>query len=270
METRHSLEDLLYLMSRLRDPVDGCPWDLKQSYASIVPSTIEEAYEVADAIERGQFDHLREELGDLLFQVIFYSQLATEEGRFGFGDIVSGLVEKLIRRHPHVFPAGTLQSRAGDAQGTDLDVKQQWESLKKAERESKGQAGILDDIPAALPALTRALKLQKRASASGFDWPDLAGVLDKVEEEIAELREAVAEGNPDASEDEMGDLLFCLINAARHLKIEPETALRRTNRKFERRFGYIEQKLREQGSSPEQADLALMDQLWDEAKLAGL
>jgi ATP diphosphatase len=266
----YALDDLLYLMTRLRDPLDGCPWDLRQTYSTIVPSTIEEAYEVADAIARGQFEHLREELGDLLFQVIFYSQLAREEQRFDFGDVVAGLVTKLIRRHPHVFPAGTLHSRAGDQQVAELDVKAQWESLKQAERQQKGQGGVLEDVPLALPAMTRALKLQKRAAGTGFDRPTMDGVLDKIEEEIAELREAVGERDSDATEAEMGDLLFCLINAARHLQVDPETALRRTNHKFEQRFGFIERQLAEQGLSPDTASLEQMDVLWDEAKRQGL
>ncbi len=272
---RYGVEDLLTLMSRLRDPKDGCPWDQEQSYRTIAPSTIEEAYEVVDAIERENYDHLREELGDLLFQVIFYSQLAQEEQRFGFADIVSELVTKLVRRHPHVFPGNTLESRAGDVaqDGTgesDAAIKARWEALKKEERAAKGQQGVLDDVPLNLPALTRAAKLQKRASQIGFDWPDISGVLDKIEEEVQELRQAIKESDSAAIKDEMGDLLFALVNCCRHLKIEPESSLRGTNSKFERRFHFIESNLQDLGLTPDNASLEQMDALWDQAKLAGL
>lgn len=268
---RYDVSDLLTLMTRLRDPVDGCPWDIEQSYRTIAPSTIEEAYEVVDAIERENYDHLREELGDLLFQVIFYSQLAAEEQRFNFNDIVSELVTKLVRRHPHVFPDNTLESRVGASnRDSDTEIKARWEALKAEERAAKGQQGVLDDVPVNLPALTRAAKLQKRAANVGFDWPDIGGVLDKVEEEIGELRQAIQQNDKAAITDEMGDLLFALVNGCRHLKVEPEGALRGTNSKFERRFQYIEQQLREQGQTPEEASLALMDSLWDKAKAEGL
>ncbi len=272
---RYGVEDLLTLMSRLRDPKDGCPWDQEQSYRTIAPSTIEEAYEVVDAIERENYDHLREELGDLLFQVIFYSQLAQEEQRFGFADIVSELVTKLVRRHPHVFPGNTLESRAGDVaqDGTgesDAAIKARWEALKKEERAAKGQQGVLDDVPLNLPALTRAAKLQKRASQIGFDWPDISGVLDKIEEEVQELRQAIKESDSAAIKDEMGDLLFALVNCCRHLKVEPESSLRGTNSKFERRFHFIESNLQDLGLTPDDASLEQMDALWDQAKLAGL
>jgi nucleoside triphosphate diphosphatase len=272
---RYGVEDLLTLMSRLRDPKDGCPWDQEQSYRTIAPSTIEEAYEVVDAIERGNYDHLREELGDLLFQVIFYSQLAQEEQRFGFADIVSELVTKLVRRHPHVFPDNTLESRAGDVapDGTgesDAAIKARWEALKKEERAAKGQQGVLDDVPLNLPALTRAAKLQKRASQVGFDWPDISGVLDKIEEEVEELRQAIKESDSAAIKDEMGDLLFALVNCCRHLKVEPESSLRGTNSKFERRFHFIESSLQDLGLTPDDASLEQMDALWDQAKIAGL
>lgn len=266
----YSLDDLKELMRRLRAPDGGCPWDIEQTYRTIAPSTIEEAYEVVDAIERDNYVHLREELGDLLFQVIFYCQIATEEQRFGFDEVVSDLVSKLIRRHPHVFPGNTLDSRRNASASSEeqAQIKQRWEALKQAEREAKGQAGLLDDIPVGLPALTRAAKLQKRASSAGFDWPTMDGVLDKVEEELAELRVAVREQNQTAIAEELGDLMFSVVNACRHAKADPETVTRATNAKFEQRFRYIERRLAEQGESVQQAALETMDRLWDEAKQA--
>ncbi len=267
---RYSVDDLLYLMQRLRDPVDGCPWDVEQSYRTIAPSTIEEAYEVVDAIEQDNFEHLREELGDLLFQVIFYCRLGEEEGRFNFSDVASDLVAKLVRRHPHVFPDGTLESRVGSKRSDDqeADIKRRWEAIKQEERDSKGHQGVLADIPLGLPALTRAAKLQKRAANVGFEWSDVSGVLDKLEEEIDEVREALQSGDKKAIQDELGDVLFVLANFCRYQKVEPESALRSTNQKFEQRFEYIESKLREQNLTPDEASLELMDQLWDEAKVA--
>lgn len=266
----YTLDDLKQLMRRLRDPDSGCPWDIEQSYRTIAPSTIEEAYEVVDAIERDNYVHLKEELGDLLFQVIFYCQIATEEQRFDFDGVVSDLVSKLIRRHPHVFPDNTLDSRR-DPFASDEDqlrIKQRWEALKQAEREAKGQNGLLDDIPLNLPALTRAAKLQKRASSAGFDWPTMDGVLDKIEEELAEVRAAVRAQDSAAVAEELGDLIFSVVNACRHAKADPETVTRATNAKFEQRFRYIEQRLAEQGESVHQASLETMDRLWDEAKQA--
>lgn len=266
----YKLDDLLQLMARLRHPEHGCPWDLKQSYASIVPYTLEEAYEVADAIERGDFDHLPGELGDLLFQVVYYSQLATEEGRFGFAEVVDGITAKLIRRHPHVFPDGDLYG-APDAQKLEeAAVKQRWEELKAEERAAKAEApeqlSLLDDVPQALPALSRAAKLQKRAAQVGFDWPEALPVLDKVREELDEVLEAMSENDPQAITEELGDLLFAVANLARHLKVEPEAALRAANGKFERRFRFIEQALREAGRPIENCSLDELDALWGEAK----
>ncbi|MGH1371981.1 MAG: nucleoside triphosphate pyrophosphohydrolase [Cellvibrionaceae bacterium] len=269
-EPRHyNLDDLKQLMARLRDPQTGCPWDVEQSYRTIAPSTIEEAYEVVDAIEQGNLDHLKEELGDLLFQVIFYSQIATEEKRFDLDQVISGLVTKLIRRHPHVFPDNTLESRADANRSSEQEsmIKQRWEALKREERQAKGQSGLLDDIPLALPALTRAVKLQKRASSSGFDWPSIEGVIDKIEEELAEVKQAIGDQDQAATREEFGDLLFAVVNGCRHQKVEPEGALRGTNQKFEQRFGYIEAELSKQGISVEDASLDMMDALWDEAKL---
>lgn len=274
---RYSLEDLLYLMTRLRDPETGCPWDLKQDFASIVPHTLEEAYEVADTIEREDWQHLKSELGDLLFQVVFYAQLGKEQQRFEFDAIIDTLVEKLIRRHPHVFPDGTLQSqRVGDVPDED-SIKATWETIKQQERSATGESGnalpesrVLDDIPAALPALNRADKLQKRAAQVGFDWGDPLPVLDKIEEEIAELREAIASGDKLEMEHELGDLLFAQVNLARHLQINPETALRYTNQKFSNRFGYIEDQVRASDKNWQEYSLDELDYWWDEAKKKGL
>ncbi|MGH8353526.1 MAG: nucleoside triphosphate pyrophosphohydrolase [Pseudomonas sp.] len=266
----YQLDDLLHLMARLRDPQYGCPWDLKQSYASIVPYTIEEAYEVADAIERGDFAHLPGELGDLLFQVVYYSQLAREEGRFEFAAVVDGITRKLIRRHPHVFPDGDLYGAPDVQKLAEAAVKQRWEELKAEERAEKARApeqlSLLDDVPAALPALSRAVKLQKRAARVGFDWPEALPVVDKLREELDEVLEAMSENDPAAIAAEIGDLLFVVVNLARHLKVDPETALRGANGKFERRFRFIEQALREAGRPIEDCTLEELDALWGEAK----
>jgi len=266
----YQLDDLLHLMTRLRDPQHGCPWDLKQNYATIVPHTIEEAYEVADAIERGDFDHLPGELGDLLFQVVYYSQLAREEGRFEFAQVVDGITSKLIRRHPHVFPDGDLYGAVDVAKLGEAAVKQRWEEIKADERAEKAaapeQLSLLDDVPQALPALSRAIKLQKRAAQVGFDWPEALPVVDKVREELDEVLEAMSENDPVAISEEIGDLLFVVGNLARHLKVDPETALRAANAKFERRFRFIEQALREGGRSMEDCALDELDALWGEAK----
>ncbi|WP_409263134.1 nucleoside triphosphate pyrophosphohydrolase [Pseudomonas putida] len=265
----YTLDDLLHLMARLRDPQYGCPWDLKQNYASIVPHTIEEAYEVADTIERGDFEHLQGELGDLLFQVVYYSQLAREEGRFEFDGVVDSITRKLIRRHPHVFPTGELYAPVDTPSLSEAQVKSRWEEIKAEERAEKSQPeqlSLLDDVPATLPALSRAAKLQKRAATVGFDWPAALPVLDKVREEVDEVLQAMADGDADALEDEVGDLLFAAVNLARHLKQDPEHALRRANRKFERRFRFIEQALRDSGRPIEDCDLDELDALWGEAK----
>ena len=263
-----SVEDLQFLMAQLRNPEGGCPWDLKQSFASIVPSTIEEAYEVAEAIEREDFAHLKEELGDLLFQVIFYAQLGREDDHFDFPQIVDTLARKLVRRHPHVFPSGELY---GDNTHTQIDVeevKANWEAIKASERAAKGESGTLGGVAVGLPALTRALKLQKRAAQVGFDWPGIEGVLTKIEEEVGELREAIAGGDLEHAREELGDLLFACVNASRHLKQDPEAALRQCNRKFERRFGAVESSLKAAGKQPADASLEELDRLWDAAKEA--
>jgi ATP diphosphatase len=266
----YKLDDLLHLMARLRDPQSGCPWDLKQTYATIVPHTLEEAYEVADAIERGDLDHLQGELGDLLFQVVFYAQIAREEGRFEFDGVVDGITRKLLRRHPHVFPTGELYAPAGTPRLTDDEVNRRWDEIKAEERAEKADApeqlSLLDDVPAALPALSRAAKLQKRAAQVGFDWPEALPVVDKVREELDEVLEAMSENDADAVVDEIGDLLFVVVNLARHLKVDPETALRSANSKFDRRFRFIEQALRHTQRPIQECTLEEMDALWGEAK----
>ncbi|MBH2035614.1 MAG: nucleoside triphosphate pyrophosphohydrolase [Pseudomonadales bacterium] len=266
----YQIDDLLHLMARLRDPQYGCPWDLKQTYATIVPYTLEEAYEVADAIERADFEHLPGELGDLLFQVVYYSQLAQEEGRFEFAAVVDGITRKLIRRHPHVFVDGDLYGAPDAARLEEAAVKQRWEELKAEERAAKAavpeQLSLLDDVPQALPALSRAAKLQKRMAQVGFDWPDALPVVDKVREELDEVLEAMSENDPQAISEEIGDLLFVVTNLARHLKVDPESALRAANAKVERRFRFIEQALREAQRPIENCTLDELDALWGEAK----
>jgi ATP diphosphatase len=261
--TQYTIDDLLYLMARLRDPETGCPWDITQDYASIAPSTLEEAYEVVDAIEKQDFVHLKEELGDLLFQVIFYSQLGKEEERFEFAGVVSGLVTKLIRRHPHVFPDGTLHSRVENRHTLPSDVKERWEAIKKQEREEKGALGLLADVPLNLPSLSRAAKLQKRAASVGFDWDDVYGPIAKVREELMEVEAELDSGDAVALEEELGDLLFAVVNIARYQKIDPEQALRIANQKFEQRFHYIEANV---GQPLAETSIDEMNRLWDEAK----
>lgn len=250
---------LLEIMRRLRDPDTGCPWDIEQNFATIAPYTIEEAYEVADAIERQAWDELKGELGDLLFQSVFHAQMAAEAGLFSFDDVANTMSDKMVARHPHVFGD---ESREKTAQQQTQD----WEQIKAAERAARAETGVLDGVAIGLPALLRAHKLQKRAARVGFDWPDTAQVLDKLVEEAAELAEAKAQLGPDEIEEEMGDLLFVMANLARHLGVEPEAALRRANAKFTRRFGRIEGWLAEQGKTPAQSDLAEMDALWNRAK----
>lgn len=256
----YDLADLLKIMSQLRDPESGCPWDKEQTFESIVPSTIEECYELADAIAKGDMPHVKEELGDVLFQVVFYSQLGKEQGDFDFHSVVDTLASKLVRRHPHVF---------GDAEAKNtIDVKNRWEAIKQAERDEKQQTRLLDDVPIALPAMTRAVKLQKRTARVGFDWENWADVLPKIDEERQELQEALDEDDSAAIEHELGDMLFALTNLARKLKLDPETCLRKTNERFEARFNHIEDSLIAEGKSLEDASLIEMDQRWDEAKQA--
>ena len=255
-----SVSALLEVMRRLRDRETGCPWDREQTFASIAPYTIEESYEVADAIQRGDMRDLKEELGDLLFQVVFHARLAEEQGLFDFGDVAQGVADKLTRRHPHVF--GDVSHRTAEEQTAA------WEIAKASERKAKEKHGILDDVPIGLPALTRAAKLTKRAARVGFDWPSLQDVLAKLDEETDELKAEIARNNLEASHEELGDLLFVLANLARKLDVEPEDALRGTNAKFVRRFQAIEAALAARGRTPDQSDLAEMDALWNEAKLA--
>ncbi|MEH6565169.1 MAG: nucleoside triphosphate pyrophosphohydrolase [Halopseudomonas sp.] len=270
----YQLDDLLYLMARLRHPQHGCPWDLQQNFASIVPHTLEEAYEVADAIEQGDFSQLSGELGDLLFQVVYYAQLGQEEGRFTWGDIVDGITRKLVRRHPHVFPDGNLRTPPGALSLAPEQIKQRWEQIKAEERAEKAgapeQLSLLDDVPQALPSLSRAQKLQKRAASAGFDWPEAAPVVDKIAEELDEVRAALRAGDQAAVAEEMGDLLFCVVNLARHLGVDAEYALREGNNKFERRFRYIEKQLQACGKRVEHTELSALDALWDQAKAQGL
>lgn len=273
----YSIDDLKVLMARLRDPETGCPWDIKQTYKSIVPHTLEEAHEVADAIAREDYGNLKDELGDLLFQVIFYAQIGAEEGRFSFDAVVDNLVRKLVRRHPHVFPEGTLESRIDpDNRPDEAWIKESWERIKADERaqkhvENSRTASRLDGIARALPAMVRAEKLQKRASRHGFDWPNIGPVFDKLHEEIDELKEAwqaaeSGQGDHDAVEDELGDLLFVCVNLGRFMKVNPEQAVGRTNHKFEARFRAIEQALEREGRSFDEETLEALDEIWQSVK----
>lgn len=255
------IDRLVEIMARLRDPVAGCPWDLEQDFATIAPYTIEEAYEVADAIERHAWDELKGELGDLLFQAVYHARMAEEAGHFGFADVVRAVSDKMVARHPHVFGA---ESRDKTAEEQTRD----WERLKAAERAGSTAKGTLDGVALGLPALTRAVKLQNRAARVGFDWPSTAEVVDKIVEEARELAEARATLTEAEVFEEFGDLLFVAANLARHLKIDPEAALRAANAKFTRRFAAIEAALAAQGKRPEDSNLAEMDALWDAAKLA--
>ena len=267
-DARKSIGDLLAVMAALRTPGTGCPWDLEQTFKTIAPYTIEEAYEVADAIERGDVADLKDELGDLLLQVVYHARIAEEQQAFAFGDVTDAITTKMIRRHPHVF-GSAAERAAGAAPGF-------WERIKAAERADALQAGsasepsILDGVPAGLPALTRALKLQNKAARVGFDWPSLGPVFDKLKEELGELEDVLVGGEAASDrtkiEEEFGDLLFVVANVARHLKVDPEAALRAANQKFTRRFHAIERKLAQDGRTPAQSTLAEMDLLWDQAK----
>ncbi|WP_306044290.1 nucleoside triphosphate pyrophosphohydrolase [Nioella sp. MMSF_3534] len=254
---------LLEIMRRLRDPDTGCPWDIEQDFATIAPYTIEEAYEVADAIERESWGELKGELGDLLFQSVFHAQMAEEKGLFSFQDVADTMSDKMVARHPHVFGD---QPREKSAEQQTQD----WETIKAAERAAKARGGVLDDVAIGLPALMRAEKLQKRAARVGFDWPHIGHVVDKIAEEARELAEAREALPQEKIAEEMGDLLFVMANLARHLKVDPETALRNANAKFVRRFHFIERELEARGTQPSESDLEEMDALWDAAKAAGL
>jgi MazG family protein len=264
---RYDIDDLLAVMARLRDPETGCPWDVKQSFTTIAPYTIEEAYEVADAIARDDLDGLKDELGDLLLQVVYHAQMAAEDDRFAFADVVNAITAKMIRRHPHIFEDASLRE--------NFESSGVWERIKAEEKSERGSttgASILDDVPLALPGLTRAVKLQSRAARVGFDWPNLEPVFSKAEEEIGELKAAIASEGAGASSpkvfEEFGDLLFVMANLARHLGVDPEDALRGANAKFVRRFASIEDALRKDGRKPEDSSLEEMDALWDQAKEA--
>ncbi len=273
----YELDDLLAIMAQLRNPDGGCPWDLKQDFKSISSYTIEEAYEVVDAIDRGDKDDLCDELGDLLFQVVYYAQMASEEESFEFQHVIQAICEKLVRRHPHVFGDDDLKS--------DLEIKGMWERIKlqekslKAAKTDASPSSLLDDVPVGLPALSRAVKLQNKAAKVGFDWPDASFVFEKIEEEFNEVKEAFDDAQKDKTCDglsaksqaklneEIGDLLFVITNLARHLKIDPEHAARHANNKFCSRFSYIEKELNARGVSIDDASLEEMDALWDEAKI---
>jgi ATP diphosphatase len=258
-----ALDKLLGVMAKLRSPDGGCPWDLEQTFATIAPYTIEEAYEVADAIAGGDVASIREEVGDLLFQVVFYAQIAREAGQFDFADIAQAIAEKMERRHPHVFQTDAARPDSADAQVSA------WETVKDSERQGAADTpgSVLDGVARALPALTRAEKLTKRAARHRFDWPDAGQVLDKIEEEIQELRAEIAAGAPKARvNDELGDLLLAVANLGRKLEVDPEAALRDANDKFTRRFQRVEALLRARGKTPGESTLAEMDALWDQAK----
>lgn len=261
------IQQLLQIMARLRQPQGGCPWDLQQTFATIAPYTVEEAYEVADAIERDDMPALRDELGDLLFQVVFHSQLASERGSFDFAAVVDAICSKMLRRHPHVFADAAI----ADAEAQSVS----WEQIKQAERQARRQRSVLDDVPLALPALSRANKLGKRAAQVGFEWSDVRGALEKLQEELGEFQvemdQHLVAGDEPANRErlaaEIGDVLFCMVNVCRYLRIDPEQSLKQTNTRFEQRFRYIEQRLAAAGITPEQASLEQMDALWDEAKV---
>ena len=252
---------LIEIMRALRDPNAGCPWDIEQTFQTIAPYTIEEAYEVADAIERQNWLELRGELGDLLLQSVYHTQMASEAGLFDFDDVANDISDKMVARHPHVFGEES-RDKSADQQTQD------WEKIKAAERAAKQRGGVLDDVALGLPALMRAVKLQKRAARVGFDWPDISMVVDKIVEEARELSEAQDENDHAHLAEEYGDLLFVIANLGRHLKIDPEEALRSANNKFTRRFRFIEAELKKRGKSPEYSDLKEMDALWDAAKAA--
>jgi nucleoside triphosphate diphosphatase len=268
MTPSRDISRLIEIMARLRTPVSGCPWDLEQNFATIAPYAIEEAYEVADAIARGDLDDLREELGDLLLQVVFHARMAEEENAFAFGDVVEAITRKMIRRHPHVFADK-------DGNVTPAHVKGAWERIKREEKAERAarrpqqeseHKSLLSGIKTGQPALVRAMELQRKASTVGFDWNDPRAVLAKIREEADEIEAALDQGDADKLSEETGDLLFALVNLARHVGADPETALRGTNAKFERRFAYIERALAAQGRTLEAASLDEMDELWNEAK----
>jgi len=271
MKPSRDISRLIEIMAALRDPKTGCPWDVEQNFETIAPYTIEEAYEVADAIARGDMDDLREELGDLLLQVVYHAQMADEAQQFTFGDVVQAITEKMIRRHPHVF--GDEEARnAGMAKGMWEKIKAEEKAVKREARIARGLdpedhgKGFLDGVPVALPALTRALKLQEKAARVGFDWAEAEPILDKIEEEIGELRDAMASADRASMKDEFGDVLFALVNLGRHLKIDAEAALSGTNEKFRSRFHHVERALDASGRTLDASSLDEMEELWQQAK----
>ena len=265
MKPSRDILGLLEIMTKLRDPIAGCPWDIEQTFRSIAPYTLEEAYEVVDAIERGNLDDLRDELGDLLLQVVYHAQIAQERSSFSFGDVVEAITAKLIRRHPHVFTQSVVLSPD--------EVARNWQDIKKQELLERARAGgspstagVLTTVPTPLPGLTRAIKLTKKAAEVGFDWADARLVIEKIREELSEVEAELDCGEPEALAGEIGDLLFAVANLARHCTVDPEAALRSTNAKFVRRFGFIEAALARTGRAPAESTLAEMDRLWNDAK----
>ena len=263
----YTVEDLIYVMRRLRDPLTGCPWDIMQDFASVVPHTLEEAYEVVDAIEQEDYLHLGEELGDLLFQVIFYSQLGDEKELFNFHEVVDQQVSKIITRHPHVFPQGTIKSeRLAHDVPEEAQIKENWEAIKQRDRNSRGALGRLADVPHALAALSRAQKLQKRASRHGFDWTEISGVIAKIDEERAELEQALKANDKQQIEEELGDLIFACVNLARHKGLDAEAMLRKSNRKFESRFALMEEQANTEQVEFDDLSADQKNRLWELAK----
>lgn len=265
-----NISKLLDVMARLRTPVTGCPWDIAQNFSSIAPYTIEEAYEVTDAIQRGDMDDLKEELGDLLLQVVFHARMAEEKGLFTFDDVVAGISEKMIRRHPHVFAQKNRQNVENTTEG-EATVRLNWDAIKRAEKAEKGKPpaqSLMDDVPMTLPAMMRAVKLQKRAATIGFDWQDAAPIFDKLQEETLELQEAMQTGDKDRIEDEYGDLLFVMANLARHLNLDPETSIQRGNNKFSTRFKWMEGAAKKRNIDLSAQSLAQLEVLWQQAKVA--
>jgi ATP diphosphatase len=272
-----AIKKLLLLMSMLRDKDYGCPWDIEQTITSLVPHTIEEVYEVVDAIDKNNMDELADELGDLLFQIVFYAQIANENGAFDFNDVANAISNKLIRRHPHVFPEGRLENFGGSVDISSEQVAINWDLIKKNEKKDKLEKGdkntstsVLDDVPRALPALDRSKKLQIKACSLGFDWKNLAPVIAKLKEEIVELEEAIAKSDNEQISAELGDVLFSAVNVARHIKVDPEIALRSANARFENRFKWVENRLKERNKLIEELQLNELDKLWSQAKNNGL
>ena len=266
MERAYDIEDLKRLMERLRDPAYGCPWDLKQTYQSIAPFTLEECLELIDALEQSDYEHVEEELGDLLFQVIFYAQLGKEEGRFDFDSVVSGITAKLLRRHPHVFKDGELEGVIEDRTSMAI-IKANWEKTKAEERADRSQTSVMDDVPATLGALSRAQKLQKRAATVGFDFGSASEVAACLLGEYRELEQAMASGDQNEIENELGDVLFTVVNTARHLKVDSEAALRKANRRFEARIRSAERDAADEGTSLMEESAERLDERWQKAKL---